>query len=109
MEEQIRAERELRLKFEEERKKIEEEERKKNIEKINLDIKVCKAISQAGGWGILGSLALGGAGFLIGTFCPVAGICMLTGSLGGTSTSMISFVGGKIAEIYFEYKKSQIK
>ena len=108
-EEQIRAERELRLKFEEERKKIEEEERKKNIKKINLDIKVCKAISQAGGWGILGSLALGGAGFLIAPFCPVAGICMLTGSLGGTSTSMISFVGGKIAEIYFEYKKSQIK
>ena len=110
-EEQIRAERELRLKFEEERKKIEEEERKKHIEKVNLDrkIKGCKEVSQVGGWGFLGSLALGGAGLLIAPFCPVAGAFMIGGSIGATSGSMIDFVGGKIGEKYFEYKKSQIK
>ena len=82
-EEQIRAERELRLKFEEERKKIEEEERKKHIEKVNLDIKIekCKKVSQIGGWGFLGSLALGGAGVLIAPFCPVAGALMIGGAI----------------------------
>ncbi len=110
-EEQIRAERELRLKFEEERKKIEEEERKKHIEKVNLDRKIafCKGFSQFGGWAFLGSLVLGGAGLLITPFCPVAGVAMIGGSIGGTPTSLIEFVGGKIGENYFENKKSQIK
>ena len=110
-EEQIRAERELRLKFEEERKKIEEEERKKHIEKVNLDrkIKNWKELSQVGGWGFLGSLVLGGAGLLITPFCLPAGAFMIGGSIGGSSTFMIEFVGGKIGEKYCEYKKSQIK
>jgi hypothetical protein len=34
---------------------------------------------------------------------------MISGSIGGSSTFMIEFVGGKIGEKYYENKKSQIK
>ena len=74
-----------------------------------MKIEKCKKVSQIGGWGFLGSLALGGAGVLIAPFCPVAGAFMIGGAIGGTPTSMIEFVGGKIGENYFENKKSQIK
>ena len=100
----------MRERLEREKREIEEEERRKKIERAELDSKLenSQEVAKVGGWGFLGSLALGISGALITPFCPVAGVAMIGGAIGGGTTFGAEFVGGKIAGSIYQHKKNKI-
>ena len=111
LEQMARIEKERREQIEREKKRIEEEEKRKNILREDLDRKKdgWNGLAKVGGWGFLGSVALGVGGAVIAPFCPIAGAAMIGGALGGGTSFGAEYVGGKIGEAYYEHQKKNVK
>lgn len=94
---------EEKRKIEEEKKKAEEEERRKGIERDRLEKKeICEKFTYGGLFGNIGSLLLGVGGVILTPFCPAAGPMMIYASLGTSTLSSASTIGGIIGENYYK-------